>query len=96
MKKMKKEFSVEIVIRKSRIELRLLRGADFEVVDKIAWEDSNNLSLNLLANIDNLLKKNKVKKEQLNNIDVDSDQTTYSSTRIARTVAEAGRYCLTN
>lgn len=93
---MKKEFLVKIVIRKSRIELRLLKKAEFEVVDKIRWEDSNNLSLNLLANIDNLLKKNKVKKEQLNNIDVDSDQTTCSSTRIARTVAEAGRYCLTN
>lgn len=93
---MKKEFLLKILIEGLQIELQLLREGDESIVDKMNWQDENSLSLKLLKNIDRLLKKNKIEKEQLNNIDVDSDQTTYSSTRIARTVAEAVRYCLTN
>ncbi len=93
---MKKEFLIKILIKGQQIELQLLREKEFNIIDKMSWQEENNLSLKLLVNIDKILEKNRIKKEQLNNIEVDSDETTYSSTRIAKTVAEAGCYCLTN
>jgi hypothetical protein len=93
---MKKEFLIKILIKGQQVELQLLRKKEFNVIDKMIWQEENNLSLKLLVNIDNILEKNRIKKGQLNNIEVDSDETTYSSTRIAKTVAGAGCYCLTN
>ena len=91
---MGKEYLLKIVIRGADIKLQLLK--EQILVDNLKWQDANSLSLELLKGIDKLLEKNRIKKEQLNNIEVDSDEATYSSTRIAKTVAEAGRYCLTN
>ena len=93
---MKKEFLIKILIKGQQIEVQLLREKGSVIVDGMSWQEEKNLSLKLLVNIDKILEKNRIKKEQLNNIEVDSDETTYSSTRIAKTVAEAGRYCLTN
>ncbi|MDA3814924.1 MAG: hypothetical protein PF549_00985 [Patescibacteria group bacterium] len=92
---MKEDFLIKIFIEESTIRLRLMKNE--EVIDEKSWQEKANLSLKLLLNIDKLLEKNKIKKEQLNNIEVESDQSiSYSSTRIARAVAEAEHYCLTN
>ena len=90
---MKGRFTVKILIKDFKIEVKFFQGN--RVIDEITWDDRNNLSLSLLFNIDKLLKKNKIKKEQLNNISVVSDQATYSSTRISMAIAKAGNYCLT-
>lgn len=91
-----KKFFLKISINHPEINLELYEEGGGEPEDSICWEDKNNLSLKLLANIDKLLERNIIRKEQLNNIDVDSTQSTYSSTRIAQTIAKAGCYCLTN
>ena len=88
------KYSIKISIDHPSVTLGLLR--EQKVVDEVSWEDRNSLSVELLAAIDKLLKKNKIKKEQLNSIDVESKQSTYSSTRIAKIIAKAGCYCLTN
>lgn len=65
-------------------------------LDKLTWKDENNLSLNLLKRIDDILLKNKLKIEEIEKIEVDSLQTTYSATRIAKIVAKTTNYYLTN
>ncbi len=73
----------------------LLKNEHGKVVDEYSWNDQNNLSTTLLDAIDKILLRNKISIEQLNNCDVESDQKTYTSTRIAETVAKTVRYCLT-
>lgn len=69
---------------------------DGKETDRITWEDDNNLSLNLLEKIDKLLMGNDLEIEEINEIKVDSLQTTYSSTRIAKILANTTNYYLTN
>ncbi len=63
-----------------------------KVIDSSSWDDENNLSEKLLPEIDKLLKKNKVKKEDIK-IEVKTDiPAGYTTTRIAKSVANAWNY----
>ena len=86
--------SILISIKHPLVSVILFGGK--KKMDEITWKDNNDLSLNLLKNIDNLLSKNKLKIKMVNKIEVNSLQTTYSSSRIAKIVAKTTNYYLTN
>jgi tRNA A37 threonylcarbamoyladenosine modification protein TsaB len=72
----------------------ILKNGEKEVIDEVFWEDKNNLSTKLLAAIDKLLLKNKIKVTQLEKVEVETDQARYTSSRIAQAVAKTVSYCL--
>jgi tRNA A37 threonylcarbamoyladenosine modification protein TsaB len=75
-----------IEIREKKIRLALLqKGKEVDFLDII---EDHVLSEKLLPEIDRLLKKNKLKSEEIKRILVKSDQgDNFTTTRIAKTVA---------
>ena len=84
---------IKVLIKHPDITLKLVDG--IKEIDKIEWQDSNDMSKKLLPAIDTLIKRNKIVVADLEKIEVDSDQQSYTSTRIAQTVAKTVGYCLT-
>lgn len=85
-----------IIIKINHPQISLVLEADNKKTDEIAWTDDSQTSVKLLANIDKILERNKIKKEEISNIDVETLQTTYSSARIAKATSLVANYCLTN
>lgn len=84
---------LNISIKHPDVVVILLKGG--EEKDRISWKDENDMSRKLLAAIDTLVKRNKIVVADLEKIEVDSDQQSYTSTRIAKAVAKTVGYCLT-
>ena len=82
-----------IKIEHPKIHL-ILKSKEKSVMDEIYWEDRNDLSKTLLAAIDKLLTRNKIKVSQLEKVEVETDQARYTSSRIAQAVAKTVNYCL--
>lgn len=72
----------------------ILKVGEGELIGKYSWEDSNDLSTKLLDAIDKLLSRNKMEITQLEKIEVETDKSRYTSSRIAKAVAKTVNYCL--
>lgn len=80
-------YKLQLHIKKGEIVLTFKNGR--KVADILAWEDGANLSEKLLVEIDRMLQKNGVRKEDVAKMTVKSDiPAGYSTVRIARTVAK--------
>lgn len=84
---------LKISIKHSDVIVILLK--EKQELDRVGWKDENDMSRKLLAAIDTLVKRNKMVVADLERIEVDSDQQSYTSTRIAKAVAKTVSYCLT-
>lgn len=79
---------LEISLDGNDIKLTIKDGQ--KVVDVFAWNDEYTLSEKLLPNIDNLLKKNKISKKQIEKVTTKITKTSgVTSARIVQTVAKA-------
>lgn len=87
-------FTINIIINHPKIKV-LLKSKN-KILDEVVWEDDNRTSVKLLSGIDKILKRNKIKTEDIKNISVKTLQTTYSSARIAKAISLMANYCLTN
>ena len=83
---------MKIIIKYPGVTLVLI---DEKEIDRMEWKDRNDMSKKLLSAIDTLAKRNKIEIADLEKIQVDSDQQSYTSTRIAKAVAKTVGYCLT-
>ena len=81
---------LEINLKKQKITILLKDGK--KTVDKLLWNDENNLSEKLLAEIDRLLKKNKVKKEDVKMKFNTDNPSGFTTMRIGKAVANAWNY----
>ena len=59
------------------------------VIDKSEWLENNNLSQKLLLGIDKIIRRNRLKKEDIKNMEIKADiPVGYTTTRIAQTIAK--------
>jgi len=85
--------NIKIVLKNSEIAIELRNNQ--KIVDSINLENANNLSKILLVNIDSILRRNKLKKNQLKNISVKSDiPDSYTSHRIAKSLEKSFNFAL--
>jgi tRNA A37 threonylcarbamoyladenosine modification protein TsaB len=85
------EISIEIKNKKIKVYLR----SGKKEMDSFNINEEYSLSENLLPGIDKLLRKNKIKREDIEKITVDSDQSeSFMTTRIAKSVAGAWNYAV--
>ena len=77
------------------INLELRKEA--KKIDEIIWRDDKCLSLSLLHNIDNLIKRNKMKKNDISTVEAELSQKifSYSSSRIAKIISLLASFYLT-
>jgi hypothetical protein len=85
--------NLEIVVRDRKIFLKLEEGN--EIIDKLGWEDENNLSLSLLKNFDKILTRNKIKTMDLEKSEVKIKKAGLTTSRIIETVSKTLNFCLT-
>jgi tRNA A37 threonylcarbamoyladenosine modification protein TsaB len=79
---------LQIALNVNDIKLTLKDGR--KVIDEFSWIGEYSLSEQLLPNIDALLKKNKVKKEEIEKVVTKiSKDSGVTSSRIVQTVAKA-------
>ncbi|GBE17015.1 hypothetical protein BMS3Abin15_00848 [bacterium BMS3Abin15] len=79
-----------IHLKKEKITLQLKDNK--KVIGSSLWNDENNLSEKLLPEIDKLIRKNKINKENIK-LTVKTDiPAGYTTTRIAKSVANAWNY----
>ncbi|HDZ85833.1 MAG TPA: hypothetical protein ENH35_04795 [Candidatus Moranbacteria bacterium] len=77
-------------MKKEKITLQLKDNK--KVIGSSLWNDENNLSEKLLPEIDKLIRKNKINKENIK-LTVKTDiPAGYTTTRIAKSVANAWNY----
>ena len=72
----------------------LLKDGD-KTIDKLSWQDENNLSLSLLKNFDKLLSRNKIKAMDLEKSETKIEKTGLSTQRIVETFSKTLNFCLT-
>jgi hypothetical protein len=72
----------------------ILKNGD-KTVDKLTWQDENNLSLSLLKNFDKLLSRNKIKAMDLEKSETKIEKTGLSTRRIVETFSKTLSFCLT-
>ena len=78
---------LELYLTKNKAALYLKDGN--KILDKTQWLENNNLSQRLLLEIDKIIRKNKLKKKDIEKIEVKSDiPVGYTTTRIAQTIAK--------
>lgn len=82
-----------IKVQDREIVLELKDGD--KMMDKIAWQDENNLSLSLLKNFDKLLSRNKIKAMDLQKSETQIEKTGLSTQRIIETFSKTLNFCLT-
>ena len=76
-----------LIIDLSGKEIELILEKDKKILDSFEWEGLYQLSETLLLNIDKLLKKNKVKLNEIKDIKIIESTDSIISTRIAKAVA---------
>jgi len=84
---MKKRNKMNLVIDLSKKELSLILKEGKKVIDNFEWEGLYQLSETLLLNIEQFLKKNKVKLDKIGDIEVIESEESIVSNRIAKAVA---------
>ncbi|KKP78424.1 MAG: hypothetical protein A2271_05140 [Candidatus Moranbacteria bacterium RIFOXYA12_FULL_35_19] len=84
-----------IKIKERKISIRLLQNK--KEVDFLDIVEEHSLSEKLLPEIDKLLRKNKLKPENIEKVQVESDLgDNFTTTRIAKSVANAWEWNLKN
>ncbi len=83
---------LQITIRHPEISLELRN--EQKMIDQAKWQDGNDTSLKLLSEIDRLLEKNRLRIQEIEKMTLSSDQSSYTASRIARTVAKTINFCL--
>lgn len=84
---------LEIILEKNKIILQLIKSS--ETIDKISWPEDSNLSKNLLLNIEKILKKNKLAKNDLKSVKViNKTERNITTFRIAKSIADAYNFSL--
>jgi len=79
---------LEIVLTKKGICI-LLKDKN-SLIDKIILKEINNLSNALLRELDNIIRRNKLSKNKIENISVKSDlPNSYTSARIAKSIVKS-------
>jgi tRNA A37 threonylcarbamoyladenosine modification protein TsaB len=79
---------IEIILTKK--DIRILLKNKNSLVDKIILKEINNLSNALLRELDNIIKRNKLSKNQIKNISVKSElPDSYTSARIAKSIVKS-------
>lgn len=86
---------MNILIQVQNREIVLALNEDDKTVDRIAWQDENNLSLSLLKNLDKLLSRNKIKAMDLKKSEVKIKKAGLTTRRIIETVLKTFDFCLT-
>jgi len=86
---MKLEVNVE------RLAISMILEENGKIVDKIIWQDENNLSLLLLKNLDKILNRNKIKITDLEKSEVKIKKAGLTTRRIIETVSKTFDFCLT-
>lgn len=80
-----------ISIKNRKAEIHLDRGG--KKTDKISFPENNNLSEKLLPAIDEILKKNRLKAEDIKKIKVETDTPgSFTTSRIAKVVGKAWEF----
>jgi tRNA A37 threonylcarbamoyladenosine modification protein TsaB len=81
---------MNLVIALNEGLISILLKDNLELIDKIILVEKNNLSNTLLKELDNIIKRNRVPKNQLKIIYVESDlPDSYTSARIAKSIAKS-------
>ena len=79
---------IEIVLTKE--DIRILLKNKNSLIDKIILKEINNLSDALLRELDNIIRRNKLSKNQIKNISVKSElPDSYTSARIAKSIVKS-------
>jgi hypothetical protein len=81
---LEKPMKLIIKVENSQITLVLRDGR--QTLDELSWEDNSSLSKTLLASIDKIFKKNKIKIGQLKKTEIKIKNAGYTSSRIAQIV----------
>jgi len=80
---------MKIIIKIEDRKVELILENNNKIVDKFSWREERNLSQKLLVEIDNLLKKNKLKSLDIKNMQVKTDiSERFTTVRIAKIVAK--------
>lgn len=80
-----------ITIKEKKVKIALFEGEKEK--DSLEIVEEHSLSQKLLPEIDELLKRNKLEAKDVKNVQVESDQDeSFTTTRIARTVAETWNF----
>jgi len=84
-----------IEIKNKVVTLFLKKGNG--LVDKASFPEENNLSRELLASIDKLLKANKLKPIDIKSVNIKTDTPTgFTTSRIARTISKGWNWAVCN
>jgi hypothetical protein len=84
---------LEIILENQKITLRLLENS--KIVDAISWPEDSNLSKKLLLNIEKILKKNRLGKNDLKSVKViNKTEHNITTFRIAKSVADTYNFSL--
>jgi hypothetical protein len=84
---------LEIILENQEIILNLVKNS--KTVDKISWPEDSNLSKKLLLNIEKILKKNKLAKNDLKSVKViNKAEHNITTFRIAKSIADAYNFSL--
>lgn len=79
--------NIEIKIDDNEIRIILKKGDN--IADEVFWKEDRNLSQRLLAEIDNLLKKNNLNPYDIKKMKVETEiPDKFTTVRIAKTVAK--------
>jgi hypothetical protein len=85
--------NIKIYIKDKKVRLALIQGK--KEIDFLDMADEYKMSEELLAEIDKLLKRNKLKPEDIKKMEVKSDQSdNFTTTRIAKTVLETWNWAV--
>ncbi|MDO9231581.1 MAG: hypothetical protein Q7U36_03855 [bacterium] len=88
---------MEIIIKIQERKISIILLQNKKEVDFLDIVEEHSLSEKLLPEIDQLLRKNKLKLEDIEKVTVDSDQEdNFTTTRIAKSVANAWNWNLKN
>jgi len=80
--------NLEINLNKEKISILLKNNR--KPIDEIILNEKNNLSNILLKELDSIIKRNKISKNQIKNVSVKSDlPDSYTSARIAKSIAKS-------
>jgi tRNA A37 threonylcarbamoyladenosine modification protein TsaB len=89
----KNSMNLKLILKNSRITVELRNNQ--KIIDSINLENANNLSKILLVNIDLILRRNKLGKNQIEKVSVKSDiPDSYTSNRIVKSLEKSFGFAL--
>jgi hypothetical protein len=81
---------MELIINIKDRKIKIILQKDKDVLDEIKFDEEYNLSEKLLPSVDEILKKNNLKTENISEMKVESDlDDSFTTYRIAKSVADS-------